>query len=71
MVDGTVTHDTHLLASGDLDGRGSSRLSGVVAADVRRRHIGDGSLGVVVVGLANIDPSRCCGTVDNKRGECV
>ena len=71
VVDRAITHDSHLLTSSHVDSRGSSRLSGVVAADVRRSHIGDGSLGVVVVGLANIDPSRCGRSVDDERWERV
>lgn len=71
VVDGTVAHDTHLLTSGDLDGRGSSGLSRVVAAEVGAGDISDGGLSLEVVRLADINPLRGRRATDNERGERV
>lgn len=71
MVDGSIAHDTHLLTSGDLNGRGSSGLSRVVAAEVGAGDICDGGLGVEVVRLADVNPCRSRRAIDNERGERV
>ena len=71
MVDGTVTHDTHLLTSGDLDGRRGSGLSRVVAAEVGAGDVRDGGLSVEVVRLSDVDPCRSRGAVNDERGERV
>ncbi len=71
VVDGTIAHDTQLLTSGSLDGRGSSGLSRVVAAEVGAGDVRDGSLSVEVVRRADIDPLRGRCAIDNERRECV
>jgi len=71
VVNGSVTHNTQLLTSGDLGGGGSSRLSRIVATEVGAGDVRDGRLSVEVVSRTDINPCRGRRPIDNERRERV
>lgn len=71
MVDRTVAHNAQLRASRNADGGRSAGLSGVVATEVGAGHVGDRSLRVEVVRLANIRPRRSGRPANDERRESV
>ena len=71
VVDRAIGHDAQRLTGLDGDRlRGRVRL-GVVAAEVWGGDVRNGGLGVVVVRLADVDPSRGRGAVHDEGGEGV